>query len=419
MASQKTKKSTSGGRLGFLVSKSTGASSLLSASDIRADNLAAAAKETAEMRAKDEEDEAKRKARSSIPEELAYTTLGRMHGQRKKPPSEAEEKEEAEQKQRKRRSQPCNDEVQVRFTHTVDGASGQVHLVFPDKVAPVIAKHAPWIDRLATEVLHRKKRVEALQVFLLPRESLVIYVKDFVPKEQSEAIVQELNKEAKFNAPIIFGHPTPRLICWQTTGDAWDIDYAFSGQVQQATTMTPEVKRAMLQLESIFGTGLNSSLINCYRREKIYDANGKWVRGAGKESISFHHDNEELYDLFPLILSLSLDQRRRFDIICEKSDGRPFVSFKLGGGDFCAMAGATNMNCVHGCPKETSLNVTKNRVSLTYRTVVRRIALQNAHERHKRRNAPAFSANGVSAATAIATAAVASEPDKMGDFMDM
>jgi hypothetical protein len=111
--------------------------------------------------------------------------------------------------------------------------------------------------------------------------------------------------------------------------------------------------------------------INKYRKDKIYDENGKWVREAGKESIHPHRDRELWTPgSSQNIVSVSLGQRRIFDVrYVEENKTKHHLQFYLGQGDLFIMGENTNLHCTHGIPKEPELDVTDHRYSITFRSV--------------------------------------------------
>jgi len=118
------------------------------------------------------------------------------------------------------------------------------------------------------------------------------------------------------------------------------------------------------------GVELNSVLVNKYRKERRFDEKGNWVRGAGKESILDHRDKEYIFHERPLIISVSIGQRRKF-VLKYFEEGKILhtLDFALGKGDLFIMAGNTNHFVTHGIPKELDLEITEDRYNLTFRPV--------------------------------------------------
>lgn len=145
--------------------------------------------------------------------------------------------------------------------------------------------------------------------------------------------------------------PVPRLIEW-----FGDVNYTYSGITHRAKEM-PEI---LLQVKEVLEKScslklkkeikFNSVLLNLYRN--------------GKDSISFHSDDEkELYEE-PVIASISLGATRRF-IFKNKENGKLKEEFKLTHGKCIVMYGKTQKEWFHGIPKEE--NVNEERINLTFR----------------------------------------------------
>ncbi|CAE7358240.1 Alkbh3 [Symbiodinium pilosum] len=88
----------------------------------------------------------------------------------------------------------------------------------------------------------------------------------------------------------------------------------------------------------------------------------------GQHSVGWHADNEALFQgkyQDCRIISLSLGQSRRFELMC----GQDFHRLELSDGDLCTMEGMTQKWYKHRVPKESGRNVGP-RINLTWRWIV-------------------------------------------------
>ena len=88
----------------------------------------------------------------------------------------------------------------------------------------------------------------------------------------------------------------------------------------------------------------------------------------GQHSVGWHADNEALFQgkvKDCRIISLSLGQSRRFELLC----GQDFHRLELGDGDLCTMEGMTQKYYKHRVPKVAGKNVGA-RINLTWRWIV-------------------------------------------------
>lgn len=265
-----------------------------------------------------------------------------------------------------------------------------------------VDKH-PWTKLLFATYGRR------CRAYALPRDCVLVHVPLFLSVEECESLRVELD-QLPMKEATIYEQPTPRVMLWQTDGTAdqrvqygptvkdgesvnghsdsshpaeavvatvsptyagSNGEYRFSGQRQQAHRMRKGVDDLKTRLNALLDLHLNSVLINKYRKEKIYDESGRWVRGAGKESIAPHRDKEQLFGQNPLIVSISIGQPRKFVIrYFEDSKVLHRLDFDLGKGDLLVMGDRVNVHCTHAIPKEENRIITDDRYSLTFRRTV-------------------------------------------------
>jgi len=224
-----------------------------------------------------------------------------------------------------------------------------------------------WIQQLMEKTNSKQQQCK---VYLLPKDCVLVYVPCFLDGEYCQSMMPEL-ESLKVKEGKVYEAVTPRASLWMSDDEALkSVSYA---EGQKVNSITPQIKSMMNELNALLGVQLNSVLVNKYRKEKIYDEKGNWVRGAGKESILDHRDKEYIFTERPLIISISIGQKRKF-LIKYFEEGKVLhnLEFALGKGDLFIMGGNTNHFATHGIPKEPNLNVTEDRYSLTFRPVATR-----------------------------------------------
>src|SRR5512135_1962381 len=142
----------------------------------------------------------------------------------------------------------------------------------------------------------------------------------------------------------------PRLTAWY--GDE-GLRYIYSGIENVALRWTApllEVKRAV---EPPCGVTFNSVLLNRYR--------------TGKDSVSWHADDEAEFGERPVIASVSFGGTRKFQLKHKRRKDLK-ASIELTHGSLLIMRGGTQANWLHQIPK-TAKRV-EERVNLTFRAIV-------------------------------------------------
>jgi alkylated DNA repair dioxygenase AlkB len=140
--------------------------------------------------------------------------------------------------------------------------------------------------------------------------------------------------------------PIPRLTAWHGAAG-----YVYSGIEMTPAPWTPPLLEIKAVAEACAGHAFNSVLLNLYR--------------DGRDSVSWHADNEPGLGRDPVIASVSLGATRRFQMKHRRCEGR--VALDLPSGSCLVMAGATQHHWLHQVPK-TSRPVGP-RINLTFRTM--------------------------------------------------
>ncbi len=139
----------------------------------------------------------------------------------------------------------------------------------------------------------------------------------------------------------------PRLTTWY--GDA---PYTYSGIEHPARTWDPLVDGLRQKVESLTGQRFNTVLLNYYR--------------DGRDSMSWHSDDEPELGLNPAIASLNLGATRRFRFR-RKQDNTQTLAVALTDASLLLMAGPIQHHWQHALAK--TKKILGPRVNLTFRQV--------------------------------------------------
>ncbi len=186
---------------------------------------------------------------------------------------------------------------------------------------------------------------------LLPRDGLVFLVPEALPATDADRLLAALMDGTAWRQEeaFVMGRrtPVPRLTAWH--GEA---GYAYSGISHPPQAWTPPLLALKALAERLAGVPFNSVLLNLYR--------------DGRDSVSWHADNEASLGPEPVIASLSLGAVRRFQLR-HRQDRETKVTIELPHGSCLVMAGATQHRWLHQLPK-TAVAVGP-RVNLTFRLI--------------------------------------------------
>ena len=150
----------------------------------------------------------------------------------------------------------------------------------------------------------------------------------------------------------IFGRevPAPRLSAWYGDPGA---TYAYSGVVHEPRPWPAYLAGLRQQLCVRLGVRFNSVLANLYR--------------DGRDSVGWHSDDERELGEEPVIASISLGARRRFQMRL-RAEGGEIVAFELEHGSLFAMWGSTQKRWKHRVPRSARCGAA--RVNLTFRCIL-------------------------------------------------
>jgi alkylated DNA repair dioxygenase AlkB len=188
---------------------------------------------------------------------------------------------------------------------------------------------------------------------LLPFDGSAVLQPRFFDVQRSVQLYESLMQQTVWEQPemIIFGkkHAQAGLSTWYADNG---VDYEYSGVVRVAHPMTPLLEQIRAELEKFTGTAFNSVLVNLYR--------------DGKDSVSWHSDNEAINGREPTIASVSLGATRRFDLRHKAT--KETVRADLEDGSLLVMSGLSQHCWVHQIAKTASQ--VGPRINLTFRRVL-------------------------------------------------
>ena len=187
----------------------------------------------------------------------------------------------------------------------------------------------------------------------LPDADIVYYQRFFAP-ETVERYFQTLLSEVDWEQRmlLVYGkrHPEPRLTAWYGDEGA---TYSYSGTTRYPKPWTPLLREIKQAVEHAAGVCYNSLLLNLYR--------------DGKDSVSWHSDEEEGLGRNPSIASVSFGAVRSFQLR-HRQDKRLRHSMALAPGSLLLMQGPTQHYWHHQVPKTT--RAVGRRINLTFRLIV-------------------------------------------------
>ena len=188
---------------------------------------------------------------------------------------------------------------------------------------------------------------------LLPRDGVVRLIPAAIAPADADRLFRALQAGITWQQQeaTVMGRRVrlPRLTAWY--GEA---GYVYSGVRHAAAPWTPDLLQLKDVAEAIAEAPFNSVLLNLYR--------------DGRDSVSWHADDEPGLGPAPLIASLSLGAARRFQLRHRAT--RETIEVELGHGAGLVMAGATQRSWRHQVPKTARL--VGPRINLTFRRMAAR-----------------------------------------------
>jgi alkylated DNA repair dioxygenase AlkB len=181
----------------------------------------------------------------------------------------------------------------------------------------------------------------------------VLFYPHFFTGAESDALFAELHATIPWKQEKIKlydkVYDVPRLTAWH--GDEGK-SYTYSGIKVDPYPWTPPLLTIKKAVEAASGVSFNSVLLNLYR--------------DGKDSVSWHSDDEPELGKNPVIGSVSLGATRTFQLR-HKKEKELLRKVRLGQGSYLLMKGPTQHFWVHQISKEAG--VSGARINLTFRII--------------------------------------------------
>ena len=185
---------------------------------------------------------------------------------------------------------------------------------------------------------------------LLPGDGLVRLHEGALAEADALRLFEQLMAATPWREEIatVMGRrlPIPRLTAWHGAAG-----YVYSGIRMRPAPWNPPLLEIKAVAEACAGQPFNSVLLNLYRN--------------GRDSVSWHADNEPGLGRNPVIASVSLGATRRFQMKHRGRDER--ITLDLPSGSCLVMAGPTQHHWLHQVPK-TGRPVGP-RINLTFRAM--------------------------------------------------
>jgi alkylated DNA repair dioxygenase AlkB len=181
----------------------------------------------------------------------------------------------------------------------------------------------------------------------------IVFYHDFFSVMESDMFFEELLAHSVWKQEHIrlWGRTIalPRLTAWY--GDA-EKSYTYSGLTVHPHPWTPTLLAIKRRIEMVAEARFNSVLLNLYR--------------DGRDSVSWHSDDEPELGQNPVIGSVSFGAIRRFQFK-HKDISTHRTSIDLPHGSLLLMQGATQQYWLHRLPKTT--RSCGARINLTFRVI--------------------------------------------------
>ncbi len=189
--------------------------------------------------------------------------------------------------------------------------------------------------------------------FNLSKADVTLFENFFTQKESSQ-LFNSLSQNVSWQQRHInmFGKriPIPRSTAWY--GDAGKT-YEYSGIALEPNTWNSDLLLIKKRIEKEVGREFNSCLLNYYK--------------SGKDSVSWHQDNEPELGVNPLIASVSLGDERMFQLRPKPANGVTKTDIPLKDGSLLLMKGTTQHHWEHQIPK--TAKAVGPRINLTFRII--------------------------------------------------
>lgn len=183
-------------------------------------------------------------------------------------------------------------------------------------------------------------------------DAQVHYFPAFLEQKEADLFFKRLRHSLKWRQDRVklYGkvHQIPRLQAWYGEPQA---TYRYSNLALQPLPWTTELADLKSRCEQQCQHAFNAVLANLYR--------------DGQDSMGWHSDDEPELGEQPVIASISLGQRRNFDL--QHKQTREKYRIPLAHGSLLVMAGSTQAFWQHGIAK-TRMSIGE-RINLTFRYI--------------------------------------------------
>jgi alkylated DNA repair dioxygenase AlkB len=200
--------------------------------------------------------------------------------------------------------------------------------------------------------LFNLEQMEYAPMKVIERDGLVTYDPYFLEPAIADDLFERLMQMVAWKQDEIrmYGRtiPVPRLTAWYGEPDA---SYTYSGIQNIPNAWIDPISVLRSRIEDATHVGFNSVLLNLYRN--------------GRDSLSWHADDEPELGTQPVIASVSLGVTRTFQLQ-HRVDGEA-ISLALEHGSLLLMSGLTQSFWKHQIPKERG--VSGERINLTFRNI--------------------------------------------------
>jgi alkylated DNA repair dioxygenase AlkB len=182
----------------------------------------------------------------------------------------------------------------------------------------------------------------------------VLFYPGFIAEQEADSCYNTLYRDTPWRQDHLnFGGksvPIPRLQAWYGETNS---RYGYSGLALNPLPWTPLLATLKARIEVIADTTFNSVLVNYYR--------------DGRDSVSWHSDDEKELGKDPVIASLSFGASRNFALRHRNEKGQKFTC-ALTNGSLLVMGAGIQRNWQHQVPKQPA--VCEGRINLTFRAVL-------------------------------------------------
>lgn len=179
----------------------------------------------------------------------------------------------------------------------------------------------------------------------------LIYYPNFLDESLTFQLFDELKNNTNWEQPEVkvYGkiYPTPRLVAWFGSEE-----YGYSNWKHKTNSYPDLLLTIQTEIEKVSNSKFNGVLVNYYRN--------------GNDKMGWHADDEKELGTNPVIASLNLGSKRRFDLK-HKTDYSKKFSIELENGSLLLMKGKTQHHWLHQIP--TQKRVEGERINLTFRKI--------------------------------------------------